>query len=258
MLTAYKTIAENAPLFILVLFRVGGMMAMAPLLGSGIIPIKVKALLALLITALIFPLVPMTSFEPRSLLELSFGVAGELLIGISMGFLVHLVFTGVEFGAEMISYQMGFAMARLVDPMTDVSTTVLSQFYTLLATLFYVLMNGHILLIRSIAQTFQSIPLLSGINSDVILHSLVSLLSESFKLGIRIAGPALVALFLSSLAMGFISRTMPQLNILAAGFPIRIILSLVLLIASLGMVMMVFEEQLVMAFREIGYLFLQR
>lgn len=256
MFTAIKIISEQTPLFILVLFRIGGVFAMAPLMGAMAIPFKVKALLVLLISMIVFPLVPPTPFEPGSLMELGIAVGGELVIGLSMGFIVTMVFVGIQFGAEMISYQMGFALARMIDPMTDISTTVLSQFYTLLATTIYVLMNGHLILIRSIAHTFKTIPIMAGVKHEVVLESLVKLLSESFQLGIRIAGPALVALFLSSLAMGFISRTMPQLNILAAGFPIRITLSLVLLVASLGMTMLLFQEELIRAFNEIGMLFL--
>lgn len=256
MLYPFQDIFEQIPVFILVLFRLGGIIVMAPFLGAAAIPVKVKALLALILAMALFPLVPPVTFAPTSLTGLSVGVAGEMLIGIIMGFVLSLLFTGIQFGAEMISYQMGFAMARMVDPFTDVSTTVLSQFYMLLATLIYVLMNGPLILIRALTQTFQTVPLLAAIDNTTVLTVSVSVLTESFKLGIRIAGPVLVALFLATTALGFISRTMPQLNILAAGFPVRITLAFVILVASLGLIVMLFQDSLVIVFRQMGEIFI--
>ena len=256
LLTPIQNIFDQAPVFALVLFRVAGIVVLAPLLGSMAIPVKVKVMMALMISMAVFPLVPPIAFIPNSLMSLAMAVAGEMLIGITMGFVLSLLFVGVQFGAEMISYQMGLAMARLVDPMTEVSTTVLSQFYLLLTTLIYVLMNGHLVLIKSLAQTFNSIPLLSTFSGIPVLKICIEVLSSAFKMGICIAGPVLVALFLATAALGFISRTMPQLNILAAGFPIRITLAFVLLIASLGMVVMLFQDSLIIAFRQLGSIFI--
>ena len=251
-----QNLMELAPVFVLVLFRVGGLMFFAPFLGLMVIPVRIRILIALIFSLAVFPLVPRTVIVHNSLLSLSLAVGGEMLIGIAMGFMLMLMFTGIEMGAAMVSHQMGWAMARLVDPMSMNQSNLLSQFYLLMITLFYVLMNGHLLLIRSLAQTFKTIPLLGSANTQALLDTLVSVLTEAFKLGIRVAGPALVAIFLATLALGFISRTMPQLNILAAGFPVRIGLALVLLIASVGMVGMLFKDYLVMTFRQIGYVFL--
>lgn len=256
LLAPIQQIFEQIPMFVLVMFRMAGLIVLAPLMGSVTVPNKVKVLMVLVLSMAIFPLVPPIVYAPNSLLGLSVAVAGEMLIGISIGFVLLLLFVGIQFGAEMVSYQMGFSMAQLIDPMTDISTTVLSQFYLLLGTLLYVLMDGHLILIKSLAQTFQTIPLLGGFNGLSVLKVCVVVITEAFKLGIRIAGPALVALFLEALAMGFISRTMPQLNILAAGFPIRIILALVLLLASMCTVLMLFQESLVMVFHQIGLIFI--
>jgi len=256
LLAPIQQIFEQIPMFVLVMFRMAGLIVLAPLMGSVTVPNKVKVLMVLVLSMAIFPLVPPIVYAPNSLLGLSVAVAGEMLIGISIGFVLLLLFVGIQFGAELVSYQMGFSMAQLIDPMTDISTTVLSQFYLLLGTLLYVLMDGHLILIKSLAQTFQTIPLLGGFNGLPVLKVCVVVITEAFKLGIRIAGPALVALFLEALAMGFISRTMPQLNILAAGFPIRIILALVLLLASMCTVLMLFQESLVMVFHQIGLIFI--
>jgi len=254
-LTLFQQIFDRAPIFLLVLFRFGGMVTLAPLLGATTIPIKVRLLLVLTLSIAVFPLVPPVAVVPQSFPALAVAVGGEILIGITMGFALSLLFMGIQLGAELISYQMGFAMARLIDPMSQVSTTVLSQFYLLLTTLIYVLQQGHLILISRLAHTFRTVPLLAGFEPQRALRMIVLIITEAFQLGIRIAGPAVVALFLSSLALGFISRTMPQLNILAAGFPVRITLGMLILVVSIGTVNWVFTAGLARVFAHIGELF---
>jgi len=261
-----QQIFDQAPIFLLVLFRIGGLMVLAPLLGSASIPIKIKTLVALVLSMAVFPLVPRNVAAPDNFAWLAVAVGNELLIGITMGFALSIAFVGIQIGAEMVGQQMGLSLARLVNPMTRVTSNVMSQFYVLLATLIYVAMNGHLVLIRSLVQTFQSIPLMGNAPGKDIISTLFSvgsqdglfvrILSSSFMLGIRVAGPALVAIFLATLTLGFVSRTMPQLNILAAGFPVRIMLAMMMLIASLGAVCMLFRNNLLMVLEEIGSVFI--
>ncbi|KPK76559.1 MAG: hypothetical protein AMJ79_06245 [Phycisphaerae bacterium SM23_30] len=256
MLEAIKLLFDQAPAFALVLFRVGGLLILAPLMGSASIPAKVKILTAVVLSGAIFPQVSMIGAVPNNLFGLVAAVGNEILIGISMGFALSLMFTGVRVGAELVSQQMGWSLAHLIDPNSEASTTVLSQFYVLLATLIYVLMNGHLILIQSLVQTFETVPLMASGIAAGALELFVATITAAFGLGIRIAGPALAAIFLATLALGFISRTMPQLNILAAGFPVRITLALTILIASLGAACWLLEENIVAVLREIGVLFI--
>lgn len=239
---------EQLPVFLLVLFRIGGLITAAPVLGSLAIPIRIKAMTALLITLAVFPIVPPAVTVVNNLASLVLGVASEMVIGLAMGFILSLLFVGVQLGATLIGQQMGLGYAQLVDPMSQITTNVLSQFYLLLTTIIYILLGGHLVLIGALIKTFQSIPLMAALSNASIFPTLVetfiAVLSGAFLLGVRIAGPALIAIFLATLALGFISRTMPQLNILAAGFPIRIVLSMILLITSLGTVVWLFENSL--------------
>lgn len=229
---------------------------MAPVMGSARIPVAIRVLLALVLSAAVYPMVPVTVVMPDSLPGLAVAVGTELLIGITMGFALSLMLSGVQVGADLVSYQMGLGMAHLVDPNTELDTTVLSQLYVLTATLIYVLMNGHVVLIRSLVQTFDTVPLMGAHIGIDILNLLVTILTNAFVLGIRVAGPALVAIFLATIALGFISRTMPQLNILAAGFPIRITLGLSLIVISFGTIGILFEDNIVFVLESIGGMFL--
>jgi flagellar biosynthetic protein FliR len=256
MLEPIKLLFEQAPIFALVLFRVGGMMVFAPLMGSASVPGKVKMLITLMLSMAVFPQVSLMGTAPNNMFGLAVAVGNEVLIGISMGFTLTLMYTGVQMGAELVSQQMGWSLAQLVDPVSQISTTVLSQFFVLLTTLIYVLMNGHLILIQSLLETFETIPLMGSGNAGGVLELFLATISAAFALGIRLAGPALAAIFLATMALGFISRTMPQLNILAAGFPVRITLSLMILIASLGSACVLLEDQLSAVLRGIGTMFI--
>jgi flagellar biosynthesis protein FliR len=255
LLNLLLQIADRAPNFALVLARVGGLMVWAPLLGMNSVPIRIKAFIALILSLAVFPLVPSTVVTPGHLLDLVIGVGFESLIGIIMGFAVMVIFSGFQIGAELLSHQMGWTLAQLVDPSTEITFDVLSQFYNLLATLIFVMLNGHLILIRSMAQTFRTVPLMGASFHPETMDFLMGLMSTSFQLGIRIAGPGLTAVFLATLAMGFVSRTMPQLNILAIGFPINITLALVVIIAAMGMLFMLFEQGILDVLHQIGNIF---
>ncbi len=260
-LLPFDMLAHWTPIFTLVLIRISGILIFAPVLGSLVVPMRIKALLALVLTAAVFPAVLNAGWlnigvEPNNLFGLGLAVMTELLIGLSMGFALMLMFVGVQLGAEMISQQMALSLGQIIDPLTNVSTDVVSQFYLMLTTLIYVLMNGPVILIRALVDTFARIPLMEAQVQRNLVEIFTSILSSAFALGIRIAGPALAAIFLATLAMGFISRTMPQLNILAAGFPLRIGLALVLLIASLGSVCFLMQKEIETILSGLGTLFL--
>ena len=265
-LTPIQLMFDQAPLFALVVFRMAGLMMLAPMMGAMAVPPRIKALLALLLAAVVFPVVPAVAHVPNNLLGLAVGIGSEMLIGLTMGAVLSLMFVGVRMGSQMVGYQMGLGLANIVDPRTQANTNVLSQLYLLVATLIYVLMNGHLILIKSIIKTFETVPLMGAlkvltVSSDGpvgfnLIDVLTTTLTGSYMMGIRIAGPALIAVFLATLALGFISRTMPQLNILAAGFPVRIMLAFLMLIASFGSVCFLCRGAIATAFAQIGSIFI--
>lgn len=254
-LVPIETLYERLPVFALVLFRVSGLAMFGPLLGISVAPAAVKAMFMFVVALALWPLAPDIMYRPDTFPDLAIAVVSEMTIGASMGLILFFLVSGIKIGAELISQQMGLSMSQMMDPVSGENSTLVQEFYNLLLTVFYVLINGHLVLIRTLADTFKSMPLGTPFSTEPITVTLVHVLTVSFQAGIRLAGPALVAVFLATMALGFISRTMPQLNILAAGFPMRILLSFFVMITSLSAAFYLFDEYIIFAFDEIGGLF---
>lgn len=219
--------------FLWPLTRVAALVSVAPVLGSRILPARIRLMVALALTWAILPFAPpapaVEPFSPVGLLI----VAQQVLIGLSLGFLLRLVFGALELGGQMVATQMGLSFASLVDPQSGAQSPLLSQFYTLLGTLVFLSLNGHLLLIRLLVESFAALPLAAtGADRD-LLWTLVAWAGRMFGWAVLISLPAMASLLVVNLAFGVMTRAAPQLNIFAVGFPITLVLGLLILLYSL-------------------------
>ncbi len=222
-----------APTLLLVVFRVAGLFIAAPLLSDPSLPMQVKGLLALTIGLGVTARMVEPAVLPESWPELVLGIGGEMLVGGVIGFAAQLLFVGIGVGAGQISQQMGISLANVFNPLLEDTTTILDVMMHLTALGVFLAIGGHRLMIGGLLETFDRVPLMGFSPDEPLLGAVVGLLTAAFRLGIKVAAPAVVALFLTSVAMGFIQRTMPQLNILSAGFQIRVLVGLVVMVASI-------------------------
>lgn len=214
------------PVYVLVLFRLTGLMLTAPLFASQAVPVRIRGALTISIAAMICPLVRSQAPPELTLSRALAGGVGELLIGLSIGLALAIFFLGVEVGGLMVGRQAGLALADVFDPTRDQQSTTIGQVYSITLVMVFLLAGGHRAALAAVLDTFQVIPLLSFRMDDSILLLLAETLTAAFGLGIRLAGPVLIALFLTATAMGVLSRTMPQMNILSVGFTLRVIVAL--------------------------------
>ncbi|HVE38325.1 MAG TPA: flagellar biosynthetic protein FliR [Planctomycetota bacterium] len=248
-----QSVAADGPVFLLVFFRIAGVLALAPVFGSAIAPAPVKIFLSLLLAVLFFPLVRTTG-APVALEGgvLFLAVLWELAVGLLIGFASALLFAGVQFGGHLIDQELGILQANLLDPMLSEQISIVGQFKVLLATAVYLLINGHHLLIAAVADSFRAVPLLGlTFSQGVALHVSDTLMRDVFRMGIEIAGPALVTLFLVSVALAFMARTAPEMNIFALSFPLRLAVGLVVVALGVGLFVAGFENR---AIRQSGAL----
>ena len=214
------------PLFALVLCRVSGLMLTAPLYGSQAVPARIRAALAVAISVVLFPAVAPTLPVNLTLAGAVAGVFGELMIGLIIGVSLSLVFVGVQVAGMIAGQQAGLALGQVYNPVLNTNTTILGQLFFLTALTVFVLAGGHRELMRALLDTFEVIPVMSFRFSPSLLDLVTALLTGAYAVALRLAAPVLMALLTATLVLGFLSRTMPQLNILSVGFPVRVLVTL--------------------------------
>lgn len=203
--------------------RVSAMLMIAPVFSGSGVSVRIRVLLAVLIAALAAPLMPAPPITDL------FSAAGLLMairevgIGFAIGFILQLVFGAVVYAGQAVSMTMGLGFAMAVDPQNGVQVPVLSQMYVILATLLFLSVNGHLILIAMVIDSYQILPAnLSGL-PVASLGEVASLGSKVFASGISLALPAMAALLMVNVTFGVITRTAPQLNIFAVGFPMTLL-----------------------------------
>jgi len=236
---------EKFLLFTLVLTRLSGLVMTAPIYGTSEVPARVRALLAVALAALITPTQWDVAVQhPGNTLNYLVLLGSELVIGLSLGLGIVILFSGIQLAGQMIGRMGGLLLADVVDPSSGTSIPIFSQLMFMVTLAVFVTMGGHRIVMAGLLDTFRTIPPGSGAVPTSIAETFVLLLAQSFVLAIRAAAPVVTSLLLSTLVMGLISRTMPQLNILAVGFGMNSMLTFGVLGLSLGAAAWVFQDQL--------------
>ena len=215
-------------------FRIGALLSAAPVFNSVYVSTRVRLLLALVLTIVIVPTIhsPPPAVEPLSGDGLII-VAQQILIGASMGFMLQLLFNAFIIAGQVIAMQMGLGFASMVDPQNGTTVPVISQFYVIFVTLIFLSLNGHLVLIKVIAESFNTMPILAQGLTTASLHDLIAQGSWMYAAGVIIALPAIGSLLLVNLAFGILSRAAPQISPFSIGFPMSIILGFVIIIVTL-------------------------
>ena len=204
------------------LSRILGLIAAAPLFGNAAVPATVKVSLGALLAMIIAPTVPaLPAVNPMSLPGLLI-LTQEMLVGLAMGFSIRIVFSAIEMAGEISSLTMGLGFASFFDPQTKGRSSAISQFLVMLATLMFLTVNGHLVLLAALAESFVSLPIsASPINSGGF-QQLAAWGAEIFRSGVQISLPIVAALLLTNVALGILTRAAPQLNIFGIGFPVTL------------------------------------
>ncbi len=223
----------------LVVFRFGGLMIYGPVFGSPSVPLRVKVMLSFLLGVAVYPL--LTHVHPTGdaplqleLWSLAPMVATELMIGMIIGYVASIPMTAVQTGGLVMGQQMGLGFARFFNPAIDDEADIVGQLLFFMALVGFLMIGGHEAMILAVMHSFQHVPLGGFVPDQSLLDLLSGLLLAAFELALRVSAPLLAIIFLESIAMGFVSKTVPQLNILSLGFPLRILAGFAII--ALGLV----------------------
>jgi flagellar biosynthetic protein FliR len=246
--------------FVLVLARMGALIATAPIFGSKAAPFQARALLAIAMTLIITPL-HSSQADAHVADMFAFGkfVLNETLLGLLLGLGIMILLSGVQLTGQIISQLGGTALGEGFDPLTEENVPVYSQLFYFLTLAMFVLLGGHRLLLEALLDTYAWLPPGKAALGDSFVEAMTNLLGQSFLLGVRAAAPAMAALLLATLVLGLIGRTLPQINILVVGFSVNALLTAGCLVVTLGAVAWAFPQQaidaidtLVSAMREVA------
>ncbi len=213
---------ERVVLFVLLLARATGLVVVAPFFGERIVPRKVKMNVILLLAILMTFVAPESPLVPENLVGLGLIMAAELSVGLAIGFVARLILLSFEMAGSIISVQMGFAMARIVDPMQSNPTTVMGRFMWLIGLTLFLGLNGHHILLRAVAGSLEILPVGTGLFGEPTLALLIDLAAASLTVGMSIAAPVIGVLLMTSAGLGILARTVPQMNVFIVGFPLKI------------------------------------
>ncbi len=209
--------------FIYPLTRILGFIATAPLWSSNGVPARTRLILGLAIAVALTPSLPlMPVVQPASLTGLWI-MAQQMLIGIGMGFAVKIVFAAFNVAGEFIGTQMGLGFATFYDPLSSAQTPVIAEFINLLALLLFLSMNGHLLYLATLAQSFSAIPVSATPIAAGSWLNLAELGSRMFSAGLLLSLPVMAALMITNVALAVLTRAAPQLNLFALGFPLTLL-----------------------------------
>ncbi|MBW2436216.1 MAG: flagellar biosynthetic protein FliR [Deltaproteobacteria bacterium] len=220
--------------FFLIFLRVGAILMSMPIFKSQSIPALFKFGLALAASIVVYPLLDRTAFAvPDNLGSFAVGAAAEILLGVSIGMAVNLIFVGLQMAGLIAGYQMGLAIARVMDPAAGQQVPLLAQFYQLFAFLMFLTLNAHHWFLKALADSYQLIPPFGFRFSGSLIEHVMGLAGNMFVITIKVGAPIIAALLLTSIAFGLIARTVPQMNILFVAMPLKIMIGLLFIGFSL-------------------------
>lgn len=214
---------DQVAAFGLIFIRVTTFLFLLPFFGSANVPVQVKAFLSLLLSVALFGSVKVNpGLFPGSTLALVGMIVAEMMVGALIALFVRMFFAGVQIAGQMIGFQMGLAIVNVIDPQTGTQASIVAQFGYLVALLIFLTINGHHALLMGLVKSFDILPVGGFGLTKVMVAHIIEMSARMFVLGVKIGAPAMAALLLTQAAMGVVAKTVPQMNILAVGFPVTI------------------------------------
>ena len=229
---------------LLILTRVSGIIMTAPILGSESVPPIIKIHFSLIITLLVFNLVPPINIDVNRLgsIALLFLVGKELLLGIFIGMIPRILVAAVGFAGDLVSFMMGMSMASIFDPATSQQVQILSVFKNTILILVFLLLNAHYIIFEAIILSFQKVPI-GGLKISQNLYDVyLRYIGDLFFIAMKISFPMILVLFLTNVILGFLTKSIPQLNVFIVGIPLTTLLGFLVFLFGIPVMVLVFQQ----------------
>jgi flagellar biosynthetic protein FliR len=233
----------NRPEIMLLMFiRISAILFLLPLFGDQGLPSMLKVGISLVITMLLYPVIPITTVTmSNNLVGFFLTALLEVLVGLALGFTTQLIFYGVQMSGQVIGIQMGFGIVNVLDPMTELEVSVISRLQYLFGFYLFLIIGGHHYFLLAVGESFKLVPIGSFKFNGTMANQFITLTGHVFNVALRLGAPCMVALLMTDVALGFIARVAPQMNVFIVGFPLKIAMGLIMLALSLPMFASVFS-----------------
>jgi flagellar biosynthesis protein FliR len=229
-----------------IFIRVGTILALVPFFNATVIPRRISATIALFLSLVLMPIVPHVQVKPDELnvVMLMVILLHEVLIGMALGLAIDVIYSGIQIAGELISFQMGFSIANVVDPMSGISAPIISNVFYMTAFLLFFTFEGHHILIKALFESFSIMPIGDSLVHREFLMAVVTYAAKMFVIGVKVSAPVVGILMLINISFAIIARALPQMNVFIMAFPLTIAVGLVFSVLVIKMLPMFMTSSL--------------
>ncbi len=228
--------------FLLLLARLSGLFLSAPIFSSRQMPVRIKVFVLVLLSVTLSYVIPVgnaVSIDNAGMFLAA--MVMEIVVGFTIGFVAYVVFAAIQLAGQLMDMQMGFGIVNVVDPLSGTQIPLMGNLTQTLALLMYLVIDGHHYLLQALIQSYQIVPV-KGLNlGDSFFDLLMTIAAQMFVIAVKIAAPIIIAVLVADIAMGFVARTVPQMNVFIVGLPLRILVGLITLMLMMPVYLWVFS-----------------
>lgn len=220
--------------FFLIILRVSGIFVTAPVLSSPNVPGFLRIYMSIICSFIILSVIRVPDV-PLNATVADYFLLGfkELMVGLLLGVIPRVMFAAVNFAGTIIGFQMGLSIANVVDPQTDLQVSIIASFETILVTLLFVVLDGHHVFFEALIVSYQKVPIQGFLFTPGKIEFLLRIMGDLIIIGVKLGSPIIISMLLANVIMGFMARSIPQMNVFIVGFPFTIGLGLTLIIVGI-------------------------
>ncbi|MGE5405802.1 MAG: flagellar biosynthetic protein FliR [Candidatus Saccharibacteria bacterium] len=216
---------------LLVLGRTSGIFLIAPVFSGRQIPVQIKVFLILILSGIIATVTNIKTTVPiDTSAYFIWAMVSEILVGYTIGFVTYLVFSAIQLAGQLLDMQMGFGIVNVLDPQSGMQVPLMGNFQYLIILMVFLGINGHHLIIRALNDSYQFVPVLGAHYQGNLISFLMSMAGSIFVVAVKLAAPVVSAVFMADVALGFVARTVPQMNVFIVGLPLKILGGLIMVV----------------------------
>lgn len=233
---SYDYLLQHWELFLLILMRISTFIFVAPFFSIGNTPVRVKIVFSVFLSILIYSVLPEQSYSYDGLLGYAILILKESVIGLLIGYMTYVCVQCIHFAGHIIDINLGLSMATMYDPATKMQVNLSGQFYYYCIMLLMMISGLHQFLIKAIVDTYTVIPVGAMTVNPSLMTTIISVVSQYFVIGFRIALPVFITIMILNCILGILAKIAPQMNMFAVGMQIKILVGLFVLYFTVIMI----------------------